>query len=240
MAKALRVFFVRPLPLEFSISRRLPAGQASVRNTEKRLRRNRRSLLVLHFSLGRATRSCKMRCHAAARQVSGGFRRKKSNGAYGNKRKNGRRNGVRNNQNGVVLRAGEAGAGTLCKTSGIHTVHRCVHHAGLFLPLRWCKLTTKAYIFQEKILLFGKHCAMRQNFALPGRKDCRIHKLLFVAFRLFPRISPPLAPRCFRSAMASLPNFTPINRLRPCRIFYSPVLNLQTQNRFSGTSGRRL
>ena len=77
--------------------------------------------------------SCKTCTRLADRQVSGGLRRKKSNGKNGNKRKNGRRNGVQNHHDGSALRAGKARAGDLCETSGMHPVHGAAHGSVSFL-----------------------------------------------------------------------------------------------------------
>ena len=115
----------------------------------------------------RIKRSCELRHGLKARQVPG-LRKGKSNGKKGNKRKNGRQYGVQNNDDGIVLRACETGAGALRKTSGILMVHCRITHRSSSFPqvfLRWCKNTTGAVIFQEKISRLPKDCAMRQNFA---------------------------------------------------------------------------
>ena len=115
----------------------------------------------------RIKRSCELRHGLKARQVPG-LRKGKSNGKKGNKRKNGRQYGVQNNDDGIVLRACETGAGALRKTSGILMVHCRITHRSSSFPqafLRWCKNTTGGHIFQEKISRLPKDCAMRQNFA---------------------------------------------------------------------------
>ena len=121
----------------------------------------------------RIKRSCELRHGLKARQVPG-LRDGKSNGKKGNKRKNGRQYGVQNNDDGIVLRACEMGAGALRKTSGILMVHCRIMHRSSSFPqvfLRWCKNTTGAAIFQEKISRLPNDCAMRQNFAARKQKS---------------------------------------------------------------------